>query len=205
MASNPDPRPGRWLLPLVVLGMVLFTYVFVRQLPGAEVDVDGLTNTTSDATSTTTTTTTSGDGTATTGTTTPADPVALAYIDSLAALGTQLTGYQTEMASINAAWDADPKEIEFSEAEARFVTLSEQVAEWAATAGALTPPPGYEEIHDRIITAATVVTEESLNVIEGFRGPGSDPRLAAVAQFDQGVTAFQSALEAGRALAGTSG
>ncbi len=204
MASNPDPRPGRWLLPLVVLGMVLFTYVFVRQLPEADVQVDPLTNTTSEAT-TTTTTSTPTDGTGTTGATTPVDPVAQSYIDSLAALGTQLTGFQTEMATINAAWDADPKQIDFATAEGRFVTLSEQIAEWAGTAEALTPPPGYEEVHDRIVTASTVIAEESLNVIEGFRGPGSEPRLAAVAQFDQGVAAFASALEAGRALAGISG
>jgi hypothetical protein len=37
MALNPDPKPGRWILPLVVLGMVAFTYFFVRALPeGAE-------------------------------------------------------------------------------------------------------------------------------------------------------------------------
>ncbi len=74
-----------------------------------------------------------------------------------------------------------------------------------ATAEALSPPPGYEEIHSRILTAASVIAEESLNVIDGFRGPGSEPRLAAVAQFDQGVAAFQSALEAGRSLAGVTG
>ena len=204
MASNPDPRPGRWLLPLVVLGMVLFTYVFVRQLPAADVDVDPLTNATS-ATTSTTSTSTPANGTGTTGVTTPVDPVAQSYIDSMGALGTQLTGYQTEMATINAAWDVDPKEIDFATAEGRFVVLSEQIAEWAATAEALAAPPGYEEVHDRIVTAATVITEEILNVIEGFRGPGSDPRLAAVAQFDQGVAAFASALEAGRALAGISG
>src|SRR5690606_28312697 len=33
MAVNADPKPGRWILPLVVLGMVAFTYFFVRALP----------------------------------------------------------------------------------------------------------------------------------------------------------------------------
>ena len=35
MAFNPDPKPGRWILPLVVLGMIAFTYFFVRELPEA--------------------------------------------------------------------------------------------------------------------------------------------------------------------------
>ena len=44
MAINPDPKPGRWILPLVVLGMVAFTYFFVRALPsGSE---EGATDTT---------------------------------------------------------------------------------------------------------------------------------------------------------------
>ena len=35
MAVNPDPKPGRWILPLVILGMIAFTYFFVRSLPEA--------------------------------------------------------------------------------------------------------------------------------------------------------------------------
>ena len=31
MTSNYDPKPGRWMLPLVVLAMVAFTYLFVRE------------------------------------------------------------------------------------------------------------------------------------------------------------------------------
>src|SRR3970040_1221947 len=38
MAVNPDPKPGRWILPLVILGMVAFTYFFVRSLPEASPD-----------------------------------------------------------------------------------------------------------------------------------------------------------------------
>ena len=38
MAVNPDPKPGRWILPLVILGMIAFTYFFVRSLPEASPD-----------------------------------------------------------------------------------------------------------------------------------------------------------------------
>ena len=38
MAVNPDPKPGRWILPLVILGMIGFTYFFVRELPEASPD-----------------------------------------------------------------------------------------------------------------------------------------------------------------------
>ena len=35
MTTNYDPKPGRWMLPLVVLAMVAFTYLFVRELPAS--------------------------------------------------------------------------------------------------------------------------------------------------------------------------
>ena len=34
--SKQDPKHGRWILPLVVLALVLFTYTFVNNLPPAE-------------------------------------------------------------------------------------------------------------------------------------------------------------------------
>ena len=37
MMRNPDPKPGRWVLPLVVLGMVLFTWVWIDRLGPPEV------------------------------------------------------------------------------------------------------------------------------------------------------------------------
>ena len=37
MALNADPKPGRWILPLVVLGMVAFTYFFVGAFTEAQI------------------------------------------------------------------------------------------------------------------------------------------------------------------------
>lgn len=34
--SKQDPKHGRWILPLVVAALVLFTYTFVNNLPPAE-------------------------------------------------------------------------------------------------------------------------------------------------------------------------
>ena len=30
--TKADPKPGRWILPLVIIGMVIFTYVFVGNI-----------------------------------------------------------------------------------------------------------------------------------------------------------------------------
>jgi hypothetical protein len=134
MAANPDPKPGRWILPLVILGMIAFTYFFVSSLPEGS-------PTTTLALGTTTTTL---EGTATTqpdtGTTVP-NP-AQAYIDELDAINAELQLLVTEMVTVNDGFDADPRTVEFDDAEARLETVSTDTQALADRVGALTPPAG---------------------------------------------------------------
>jgi hypothetical protein len=51
--TNYDPKPGRWMLPLVVLAMVAFTYLFVRELPSAAQGSENDGSTTTGASTTT--------------------------------------------------------------------------------------------------------------------------------------------------------
>ena len=67
MYRNPDPKPGRWVLPIVVLGMVAFTWFFVQRLSPDEIPED-------EPPSTTTSTTTTAAPSATTAA--PGDPAA---------------------------------------------------------------------------------------------------------------------------------
>ena len=55
--SKEDPKHGRWILPLVVAGLIGFTYEFVNALPAA--DIAASTTTTSSTTTTVLETTTS--------------------------------------------------------------------------------------------------------------------------------------------------
>jgi len=49
--SKEDPKPGRWVLPIVIAVLIGFTYVFVNALPAA--DIAASTTTTVPATTTT--------------------------------------------------------------------------------------------------------------------------------------------------------
>jgi uncharacterized protein YukE len=62
--SNPDPKPGRWILPLIIIGMVGFTYFFVSSLPTPE--PEGTTSTSAAVTTTTGSGTSSSEPTTTT-------------------------------------------------------------------------------------------------------------------------------------------
>jgi len=196
MATNPDPRPGRWLLPLVVLGMVVFTYVFVNALPGADADPQDLSG---DTTSTTTTAPSNdgpGDTTTTTTITIPVSTEAQAYLDALEAYETRLTDFQAEMATINSQWEADPQEISYTDAEAAFADLAERVGLWAGEVSNEVPPEALIPAHDTVIQFAELAAAAAADVLEGLQAPDTgEARRAAVEQFDQAILGFTAAVD----------
>lgn len=205
MAVNPDPRPGRWLLPLVILAMVGFTYVFVESLPAAESDPQDLGE---DATTTSTTSTTVGEGEpeTTTTTTTPVSSEVLAYLDQVTEAESEIIGLQAEMGSVNSAWDADPREIAYGDAEAALQDLATRVAGWADEVQAIPPPLGLEDAHDLLGEFAQATADAAAEVLAGLQAPDTgEARRAALEQFDTAVRGFTAAADdvEQRALNGT--
>jgi hypothetical protein len=201
MTSNYDPKPGRWMLPLVVLAMVAFTYLFVRELPSAASANEGgeLTGTTLITTSTTV-----GDETTTT-TGAVVDATTQAYLDSLTASQSTLSNLQTELASANAGWDANPKTITFDQAEEAFISVAEGAAVLVGEVQAATVPADLIEAHNAVIAAAQQAADAASRALAGLRAPSPDTgegRRAAVNDFDAAVTAFNDAVAAVTASAG---
>ncbi len=200
MTSNYDPKPGRWMLPLVVLAMVAFTYLFVRELPSAASANEGgeLTGTTTLIT----TSTTGGDETTTT-TGAVVDATTQAYLDSLTASQSTLSNLQTELASANAGWDANPKTITFDQAEEAFISVAEGAAVLVGEVQAATVPADLIEAHNAVIAAAQQAADAASRALAGLRAPSPDTgegRRAAVNDFDAAVTAFNDAVAAVTAL-----
>lgn len=192
MAVNPDPRPGRWLLPLVILGMVIFTYVFVQALPSA--DGDG-TDLSADAS---TTTTTASDGSSTTTTTAPVplDPSVQGYLDGVEAQEGQLTGFQTEMATINGQWDADERTVTYPDTEAALVDLAARVRTWAEGVATVVAPLGLEGVHTVLSAAAAEAANAADAVVAGLQSSDTgEARRAALDSFDEAVRAFTAAAD----------
>jgi hypothetical protein len=181
------------MLPLVVLAMVAFTYLFVRELPSAAQPTENGSTTTVDGTTSTT-----FDGTTTTQ---PVilDEAAQAYVDSLSPYQTRMTEMQTQLAAANSGWDANPRTVTFDQAEDAFVTVAEGASALAAELGAVSPPPALTEAHNAIATAAQQAAEAANNALAGLRAPSPDTgeaRRTAVAAFDAAVTAFAQAIAA---------
>ena len=195
MTSNYDPKPGRWMLPLVVLAMVAFTYLFVRELPSAaSANEAGLPT----ASTSGTTSTTEGEGITTT-TGAEVDATTQAYLDSLAGFQSTLSNLQTELASANAGWDANPKTITFDQAEEAFISVAEGAAVLVGEAQAATVPAPLVEAHNGVIAAAQQAADAGGRALSGLRAPSPDTgeaRRAAVNDFDAAVTAFNDAVQA---------
>ena len=191
---NPDPRPGRWLLPLVILGMMVFTYVFVQNLPAADGDTQDIG---ANGVDTTTTTTTTAE-TATTATTTPApvlSPEVQDYLNQVATAETELLAFQAEMAEINGRWDGEPRTLEYAEGEELLTDLAQRMATWATNLVAVVPPATLTDAHGVLTATAQAAADSAADVLTGFTGPDAEPRIAALAEYDVAVTAFTAAAD----------
>lgn len=193
MAINPDPRPGRWLLPLVILGMVVFTYVFVQALPGADAEGDDL----SSETTTTTTTEPESDSSTTTTTEAPVlDPSVQDFLNLIDSQETALTGFQTEMATINGQWDAEERTVTYPDTEAALVDLAGRVRTWAQDVAAVVAPLGLEGVHTVLSAAAAEAANASDAVVAGLQSSDTgEARRAALDSFDEAVRAFTAAAD----------
>jgi hypothetical protein len=98
---NPDPKPGRWILPVVILAMMGFAWLFIN---AAEDPTVSATPTTSNGGSPGVTTTTLEPAAGTTTTTLPVDIVQ--YNVDIIGKGLALAGIQERITKANADWNS---------------------------------------------------------------------------------------------------
>ena len=184
------------MLPLVVLAMVAFTYLFVRELPSAaSANGDGESPGGSTAS---TTLTTSTDETTTT-LSEEVDGTTQAYLDALAGFQSRVSDLQTQLASANGGWDANPKTITFDQAEEAFISVAEGSAVLVGEIQAATVPAALVDANNAIVAAAQSAADAGSRALAGLRAPSPDTgeaRRAAVNEFDTAVIAFSEAVQA---------
>lgn len=199
MARNPDPKPGRWILPLIILGMVGFTYVFVQSLEDRVEANPDLT-----VPSTTSTTALAGGGDGPVSTTLPPtgvlpDAATQAYYDAVEGWRADLATLDLEMASVNADWDA--RAIEYAAArDAIRDDLNPRIADFALAVADGAPPEDNAVLvglHEPLATAAAATRDAADAVLAGLQSSDSgEARQAALEEFATAVAAFNSAADA---------
>ena len=196
MAVNPDPRPGRWILPLVILAMIAFTYLFVSELPEASTDTtlrSALTSTTVPDTTVTTQPADTG-GTL--------DDATQAYLDELDEINAVLQVLETEMITVNDGFDADPRQVEYSDASSRLEVVATDTRALADRVADLTVPLGREDNHASVSAAIELCASAADGALSGLRS--SDPggiRRAAVAAYTSSAGDFDIEIKNTKAAA----
>lgn len=197
MAANPDPKPGRWILPLVILGMIGFTYFFVRELPEASPDTtlvgQPVTTTILESTGTTQD---AGGG--------ELDPETQAYVDELDSINDALQLLGVEIVTVNDGFDAEPREVEYEDAELRFEAVQTQTQVLADNLDALAVPLGLEVNQEALKTAMQFAALAAGDALNGLRSTDTgelrqnavEAYTRAVADFGTEVTNAHNAAEA---------
>jgi hypothetical protein len=186
--SKEDPKPGRWLLPIVIVILIGFTYVFVNALPEADVAA---------STSTTIETTTTTEPPSSTTSTLPTD--ILAFLEEVDRFDGIAQDLQTQLDDVNTAWEA--REISSDEAAAGFAAAETGAQDLANQVAATTVPEPFQPAWPATITSSQALVTASNAVIAGFEAPDDGTqRRAAVAAYDEATTAFLDQLDQVRAL-----
>lgn len=189
--STTDPKPGRWILPVVIIALIGFTYLFVNALPAAEVAAS--TSTTSSTTSTTvppssTTSTLSND--------------ILAFLQEVDRFEGVAINLQTDLDEVNADWEnrtetgmtRDQAQTGFEAVRDGAQVLSNQVA-------ATTAPQPFPPAWPATITSSQALVTAAQAVIDGLLAPDDGSlRRQAVTAYGEATTAFTQQLDDVRAL-----
>jgi hypothetical protein len=183
--SKEDPKHGRWILPLVVLALVAFTYTFVNNLPAAETKA-----TTTVAAETTTTTTEPPEETTTT--TLPPEIVAfVATADALAATGVDL---RSQANTIN---DEYPDTTGYGATRDLMSALRVDTASLLEEVGAVELPEAAVEEWSDVTTSAAAMQKAADDMFDGLvNTAGSEKRLAALEDYNIAAATFDQAIDA---------
>ncbi len=201
MARSTDPRHGIWILPLVIVGMVGATAVFVNALnPGDIPEGTGSTVTSTVTGVGADSTTTTLPGTTTTSTTLPAD--VQAYVDIMNAVAADATSLVERATSINASWD--DREISFQKALDDLRTLSGDTTTFVASIEASTPTqlPLLEPAHLDVTFVARAMESAAEAMVTGLQDPNSsEGRRVAFEEYQSAGADVATAVETVGAVA----
>lgn len=192
--SKADPKHGRWILPLVIGGLVLFTYLFVNALPPAPVDVAATTTTTAEGGG-------DGGGGGGDGTTTTAasgDTEFLAVIDDYASRTASLA---TQAQTINDDYDSEAAD--FATTRDAMIELQSSTDELVAEITAQEVPDAASAAWADVITPSNALSTAAAEMLDGLvNTAGSEKRLAELANYETAAADMSTGFDAARDAVG---
>jgi hypothetical protein len=177
--SKTDPKHGRWILPLVIAGLIGFTYLFVEALPPAAVEANDTGDTVADGGDGDTTDTTAAEGTDGTVTTSTLAPEIAQFIAAVDDYTVRTADLATEAQTINGDWD--DRTIDFAGARDAMAQLETETNALTTEINATVVPADATEAWNVVIASAATLDTAAADMLDGLvNSSTSEKRLTAL-------------------------
>ena len=190
---NEDPKPGRLVLPLVLIGMIATTYTFIyRVSSNNDLEIQPVTEevvepTVEDSTPEDTTTTT---------TTTLPDEV-VTYLEEISSEKIQSIDLATRVLEANDNWDNEL--ITYQEAKDEFAEFIEDAQQFVETVAEPGPPStfaGLVKSHEELKSLVELIYADTQELLEGLTSSDTgEQRAAALESFNNNINEFQEKID----------
>ena len=189
---NPDPKPGRIVLPLVLIGMIATTYTFINRVAtnndiniiAEETPVETVAEVVVEETSTTTTSTTLPDN-------------YVAYLEEITAEKIQATELGKEVLEANENWD--DKTVTYQEAKDEFRAFIATAEQFVSTVSDPGPPNEYANLvtsHEELKTLVNLIYLDTVELLAGLESSDTgEQRAAALDAFNNDLDQFIKKIE----------
>ena len=188
---NSDPKPGRLILPLVLIGMIATTYTFINRVA---------TNNSIDIVEDTTTTTISTEAsvdTTTTSTTTTLPEAVVNYLEEITGEKIQVIELGKKVLETNQRWD--DKITTYQEAQQEFQDFIDDFEQFVGLFENPGPPSSESSLvstHEELTVLANLLYADTLELLEGLKAPDTgERRAAALSSFNSNLDLFINKIE----------
>ena len=190
---NSDPKPGRLILPLVLIGMIATTYTFINRVTtNNNLEVINV----SDSTTEVVTEEVVVD-TTTTSTTTTLPEADVAYLEEIQAEKIQSVELGKKVLETNQRWD--DKDTTYQEAQQEFEAFINDAEQFVTTVSDPGPPSSNASLvsnHEELKILVNLIYEDTKELLEGLTAPDTgERRSTALSSFNNNLRSFQQKIE----------
>ena len=191
---NSDPKPGRLILPLVLIGMIATTYTFINRVTtNNNLEVINIEENTDEEIVSEEVV----DETTTTSTTTTLPENVVAYLEEIQAEKIQSTELGKKVLETNERWNN--KDTSYQEAQQEFKEFISDAEQFVATVTDPGPPTSNASLvsnHEELKVLVNLIFEDTKELLEGLTASDTgERRSAALSSFNSNIGSFQQKIE----------
>ena len=190
---NSDPKPGRLILPLVLIGMIATTYTFINRVTtNNNLEVINVNDSTTEVVTEEVVV-----DTTTTSTTTTLPEADVAYLEEIQAEKIQSVELGKKVLETNQRWD--DKDTTYQEAQQEFeafINDAEQFVTTMSDPGAPSTNASLVTNHEELKILVNLVYEDTKELLEGLTAPDTgERRSTALSSFNNNLESFQQKIQ----------